>query len=200
MRQLVIDGFLSSSEVVQADACWPLPSWPGWVRYDSGKIACDVSTPLPVALSALLCRMAAAGLGALVGLPESAADLTLWGGGLHAMPRGSALGVHQDADVHPRLRLLRAWSAVLYVHAAWDPAWGGDLVLDAPEPVQIAPRPGRLAVFDCREVRHHVTAVRCPEGAERRSLALFGYLPRQGPGLRPRALFEAAGQGAAPRP
>jgi hypothetical protein len=104
--------------------------WAGWFSYDpayEAKRVSDLTAPLPPVLSMLLARMAQANLGAMLGMPDSVADLSLHGGGLFAYPRGSGLGRHQDADVHPRLGLARAWSAVLFVHPSWGGDWGGEL-------------------------------------------------------------------------
>jgi Rps23 Pro-64 3,4-dihydroxylase Tpa1-like proline 4-hydroxylase len=193
MRHVVIDGFLSTGEVIHADCCWPKEDWAGWVRYSpeyEHKLASDLVTPLPPFLSALLARMAAVNLGALLGMSEAVADLSLYGAGLFSYPKGAGLGSHVDADCHPRLGLRRAWSAVLFVHSMWDcGAWGGELCLEGVDAAIIEPRPGRLAVFNCMERHHHVAPVYCPRGAERRCLALFGYLPEASAGARPRAVF-----------
>lgn len=189
-RSVVIERFLTPSEVIHADACWPAPGWPGWHRYDPSyecKVVSNLTHPLPPFLAELLARMAQAGIGAMLGMPQSVADLSLAGGGLHAMPAGAGLARHLDADVHPRLGLARCWSAVLYVHPSWGECWGGELEIDGAPPT--APAPGRLAAFDSREAWHAVAPVRCPPGAERRSLAIFGYLCEPGKGERPRALF-----------
>lgn len=193
VRSVVIEQFLTPAEVLEANACWPAASWPGWVRYDEryeAKAASDLQTPVPPLLSAILARMAQAGLGAILGMPESVADLGLHGGGLHAMPPGAGLARHLDADRHPRLGLARAWSAALWVHPYWGAGWGGELEIDGAP--RIEPRPGRLAAFDSRDAAHAVAPVRCPAGCERRSLALFGFLPAPGEGRRPRAVFEHA--------
>lgn len=190
-RLVVIDHFLTPAEVVAADACWPAADWPGWVRYDEryeAKRASDLQAPVPPALAAILARVARSGVGDVLGLPSSVADLSLYGGGLHAYPAGAGLARHLDADTHPRLGLARCWSAVLWVHPSWGECWGGELHLDGERP--ILPAPGRLAAFDCRDSAHAVAPVRCPPGAERRSLALFGYLPCEGERRRPRAAFE----------
>jgi hypothetical protein len=192
MRHVVIDRFLDSADLIHADARWPARDWAGWFSYDpayEAKRVSDLTAPLPPVLSMLLARMAQANLGAMLGMPDSVADLSLHGGGLFAYPRGPGLGRHQDADVHPRLGLARAWSAVLFVHPSWGD-WGGELEFAGVPP--LAPLPGRLVAFDCREAAHAVAPVRCPEGCERRCLALFGYLAAPGEGKRPRAAFEDA--------
>lgn len=186
---LVLDGYASPAELAGVAATWPGDDWPGWVRYDpriEGKRASDLATPLPVACAALLARMAAERLGWSLGMAGAVADLSLHGGGLHEMQAGDSLGLHLDADTHPRLGLARAWSAVLYLDYA-APA-GGELLLcdDRRQVVErVAPTPGRLVAFDCRDGWHAVAECR----ARRRSLALFGYLPLPAGGGRPRARF-----------
>jgi hypothetical protein len=174
-------------------AAWPAADWPGWVACEhsgGGKRMSDLLTPLPPALAALLAGMACCRPARRVGIPGAVADLSLWGAGLHETSPGGHLAPHRDADTHARLGLRRAWSASLYVSGRWEPSWGGRLVLHLPGgPVKIDPLPGRLVVFDCREVLHEVEPYLPDAACPRRSLALFGYLPEPGPGARPRAEF-----------
>lgn len=190
---ITVDGWLTGEELIAVNRAWPAADWPGWIDYaEAGhgeKKACDAIRELPDVIAAVLVRLAALNPGAWLGMPEAAADLSLFGAGLHAMPRGSGLAAHLDADTHARLGLHRAWSAVLWVHNHWCDSWGGELCLHGSPGREVFPSPGRLALFDCRALRHHVEAVRCPQETERRSLALFGYLPEAGPRARPRALF-----------
>jgi hypothetical protein len=186
-RCVVIDGLLTAAELRAAIAAWPAADWPGWVAYPGGKRAADAASALPAALAALLARLAGLSLGALVGMPDAPADLSLYGGGCHELPPGAGLGEHRDADTHARLGLRRAWSAALYVHPAWEAGWGGELVLCGRPNRTVAPLPGRLAVFDARNCRHRVDAVAGP--VPRRSLAVFGYQPAAGRRRRPRAEF-----------
>lgn len=194
MRCVVVDDYLTSSEVLAASRCWPGPDWPGWVRYDGpqeGKRASDLSTPLPPYLCSLLARLARLDLGALVGLEGTAADLGLHGAGLHEVAPGGRVGPHEDAGMHPRLGLARAWSAALYVHPSWCPSWGGALALRGESPRVIDPLPGRLVVFACAGLEHEVTPVRRGTPASRRSLALFGYGAPAPRGAAVRAQFAA---------
>lgn len=190
----VLPRFASPSELAEVGAAWPGDDWPGWVRYDPGyeaKKASDLTSHIPTACSRLLARAAALPVGEWLGMPDAVADLSLWGGGLHEMPPGGSLGIHLDADGHPRLGLVRAWSAMLYVHEQWSPSDGGELVLHGKEgesPTRIPPAPGTLVAFDCRDCWHEVARLR--HGSQpRRSLAIFGYLPRPAKGERPRAHF-----------
>jgi hypothetical protein len=186
-RCVVIDGLLTPAELRAAIAAWPAADWPGWIAYPGGKRAGDAASALPVPLAALLARLAGLNLGALVGMPDAPADLSLYGGGCHELPPGAGLGEHRDADTHARLGLRRAWSAALYVHDRWEEGWGGELVLRGRPARAVPPLPGRLAVFDARACRHRVSPVAGP--VPRRSLAVFGYLPCPGPRRRPRAEF-----------
>lgn len=184
-----LDGFATGDELAEVAASWPADDWPGWVRYggpQEGKRASDASTPLPYFCARLLARMASCcPAHHLLGIYRSVPDLSLWGGGLHEMAPGSELPPHLDADGHPRLGLLRAWSAVLYVHEVWRPGDGGELVLLGKGGRSVTPVPGRLVAFDCRDRWHAVTKTL----VARRSLALFGYLPDPAGGERPRAEF-----------
>lgn len=194
-RYVTIDGLFSPSELIEANSVWPASDAAGWHTYDARherKRASDLVTPLPPLLAGMLAHLASLNLGAMLGMPTASADLSLHGGGLHELPPGPGLGCHLDADTHPRLQLARAWSASLYVHSCWDRGWGGALVLHAERgDVFVRPLPGRLVAFDA-SLKHHVEPISCPEGEFRRSLALFGYLPKPGKRERLRALFDGA--------
>lgn len=193
-RHVVIDGFASPRQLAEVNADWPAEDWPGWVRYgfpQQGKLASDSESTIPYHCSRLLLHAGALPIGCLLEMPDSVPDLTLWGGGLHEMRPGSELGLHLDADGHPRLGLRRAWTAVIYCHEHWWPGDGGELLLCRESGYvvgRIDPTPGRLVAFDCRDGWHAVTRL-SDLAKPRRSLALFGYSPELSTGQRPRALF-----------
>jgi hypothetical protein len=201
----VIDGVGNPRLLEKLARQWPSKGWLGWVGYDpaiEGKMASDLSTPLPPQAGSLLALLASMDLGQLVLRLNTVADLSLHGGGLHEVLPGGHLGCHLDASHHPRLGLARAWSAVLWVHTRWEPEWGGELVLhdSGRQPVvSIDPLPGRLAVFATTPTSwHSVNRVSGPQ--PRRSLALFGYRDCPGNVTRPRSLFAAApGEDDGPR-
>lgn len=183
----------------RASAEFPPWDWGGWeADYDSPlekKRACAAADRIPPACWEALGRMALLPVGA--GLVP---DLSLWGGGLHAMTAGGFLGTHLDADVSPRLKLERRVNAVLFLDA-WEAHWGGEFQLWLQDRSgvlrSVAPDFGRLVVFGTGDhTPHGVAELTCPPGVVRRTLALFWYgPPRPGSGKRRRALFlPAAGE------
>lgn len=171
-------------------------SWPktGWVEYGN-KQASDLATPIPVDCAKLLARMALLPVAQwLPSLPPIVPDMGLYGSGLHQMPPGSWLDWHLDSDTHGRLGLARVLSAVLWVHPRWDDDWGGELCLESG--ITVLPKPGRLAIFDCREAWHSVAKITGP--AQRRSLAMFWWSLDAGAGKRLRASFDAGKQFSVP--
>lgn len=195
---LVLDRFVSDEQLRYASYYWPDKGWSGWVLYNGpqeGKKASDLSASIPEVYSCMIAEMALLPIGDWLGEPDTVADLSLHGGGLHEMPCGCRLGLHEDADTHPRLGLARVWSAVVYVHP-WE-CHGGDLLFTSPGGdvlKRIAPVPGRLVAFDSRGTRHAVAAVE-GNSPSRRSLALFGYSASPGSRNRLRSHFPTFSSG-----
>ncbi len=182
--------------IASVNQSWPIPDWPGWMRYDTDdhtKSASDLSTAIPPVMSECLRRLALLPWSEWMGQDGLVPDLGLWGAGLHEMRPGESVGRHLDADHHPRLGLERRLSVMLYVHQHWEDDWGGELklwdMMTGPT-VWIRPHPGRLVALDTRGPSYHsVAPVRCPEGLTRRSLCLFFYGPQSATFTRARAKF-----------
>ncbi len=73
---------------------------------------------------------------------------------------GACYARHLDAF---RGRSARRLTAILYVHGAWEPGDGGELVAWTPAGRQVVqPLPGRLVVFASDRVEHEVLVTRVP--------------------------------------
>lgn len=180
-----------------AAAAFPSPDWPHWLRYDSAverKRACEDLAAMPAELARLVRAMQSPvfveWLRRLTRIGDLQADPTLRGGGLHASGRGDFLDVHLDYQIHPTLHLERRLNAILFL-SDWQ-AWGGELELwsaDAREKaVAIAPRFGRLVLFECSDLSYHgcPEPITCPADVVRKSVAVYYLSPPRG---RRRALF-----------
>lgn len=126
------------------------------------------------------------------------------GGGLHLTPPGGFLAVHTDYNGDGRRGLRRVLSAIVYLNADWDDAWGGELELWArggqEAAVRISPRLDRLVVLAHGDdnFHGHPQPLACPPGRFRASLATYYFVadpeaaarahgvvwhkPRRGPG------------------
>jgi hypothetical protein len=125
-------------------------------------------------------------IGRISGIDGLLADPILAGGGLHQSPRSGFLDLHVDANFHPFDKgLHRRINILIYVERDWQDDWGGQLELWSDrnrKPFELVasvpPRFNRAAIFSTtRTSWHGVTAVACPEGHSRKSLALYYYTP-----------------------
>jgi hypothetical protein len=191
---VILDSFCPPDELEAINSAWPGGDWPGWHHYDPAyehKKVSNLTEPIPPALSVWLAKMSLLPIGTWLGMPNVVVDLSLIGSGLHESPPGGKLDCHLDADTHPRLGLQRAFSAILYVTPQWQPSHHGRFLLcnDKKEVmVSIDPIPGRLIAFDCRNAWHGVQLIG-DDAPPRRSLSIFGYLPKEAKRERLRAKF-----------
>jgi 2-oxoglutarate-Fe(II)-dependent oxygenase superfamily protein len=121
-----------------------------------------------------------AALEALTGIRRLIADPELDGGGLHETPSGGFLNVHTDFLSHTtRLHWSRQVNLLLFLNPGWQESYGGGLEFwdaDARRAVQrIAPIFNRCVIFRTGNRSFHgaPSAVDCPPGTARRSLALY---------------------------
>lgn len=116
----------------------------------------------------------------LTGVRGLLADPHLDGGGLHETLPGGFLNVHTDFLAHTRERTWRReLNLLLFLNEAWEPAHRGWLELwDASVSRcerRIEPRFNRCVIFRTSGTSFHgvPSAVACPEGQSRKSLALY---------------------------
>ena len=118
----------------------------------------------------------------LTGVRGLIPDPFFTGAGLHLTLPGGHLALHADFNRDRARGLARRLSVVLFLVEAWDDAWGGHLELwDASLArceARVAPRPGRLVVFEHGDDHWHghPTPLRCPEGVGRQSLAAYYFV------------------------
>ena len=191
-RHVIVDDWAEPELVRAADAEWPEPYWPHWHRYNNGKLATKDSLRHPPACAELIRRMLCLPVSELLGIDGTFGDWHCHGGGLHALPPGSSLGLHLDSDHHPLTGWVRACNAVLYVNPVWDEECGGEFELwDAGGDHcvrQIAPRFNRLVLFEPSDCSWHgVAPVRGEES--RKSLAVFFWRHGACPRRRTQAQF-----------
>ena len=116
---------------------------------------------------------------------------SLEGGGLHQSSTGGFLNIHADYTVHPHERSWqRRANLILYLNDDWHPEYGGDLELWSADMKQcvekVAPIANRAIIFttDVDSFHGHPEPMRCPEGAARRSLALYYFSVEEDPLVR----------------
>ena len=129
----------------------------------------------------------------LTGIPTLIDDPEAHGAGLHLSVDGSYLQAHLDYEVHPTLQTHeRRLNAILFMHHEWDRNWGGELLLcdmNGKAVVEIEPKPGRLALFECGpESMHAVRVISCKQ-AVRLSCAVYYLAERRSTACRTRAVF-----------
>lgn len=170
-----------------------------WHKYDgpdeAGKRACckweAIQEYAPVCY-AILQFLSSAGAAAIVssitGIEGLEPDPTLYGGGLHEMPPGSALGLHLDCERHPRTGNQRRVNAILYLNEIdrlqeHSDRFGGRLLLWdrlRKEPkAWIVPCPGRLLLMETGAHSYHSVEpiIEGVDAIERRSLAVYYWSP-----------------------
>lgn len=183
----VLDDLLDPDQVAvlaAEHAAVPDSTWTNYLHVNERKRASTVPAAWGPALRALEQELQGDRfvglLERLTGIEGLRSDPSLDGGGLHRSGRGGFLNVHTDFTAHhsdPTLH--RRVNLLVYLHDEWDPAWGGALELwDADMGrcvTAIDPRPGRIVVFstDDRSLHGHPDPMTCPEGVDRRSLALY---------------------------
>ena len=127
-------------------------------------------------------------VGGLSGLPDLLSDPERFGGGQHVIRHGGFLGVHADFTHHPTTGHRRVLNLLLYLNAHWQKGDGGELELWAPDMsrcvIKVEPIFNRAVLFRTSTTSFHGH----PEplrGEERRSLAVYYYVPKIGPDGRP---------------
>lgn len=120
-------------------------------------------------------------LQALVGIPELIADPKMWGGGLHQTLPGGMLRVHADFLKHPIYRFDRRLNVLLFLNEDWQPEYGGNLELWAPDMSrcvrELAPVANRCVIFTTTDSSYHgyTQPIACPPDMSRKSIAMYYY-------------------------
>jgi hypothetical protein len=112
-----------------------------------------------------------AALGSITSVSGLRADPSFSRAGVFIGRPGGFQRVHEDFPRHPRTKLFNRVVLMLYC-STWEPGWGGELELwprdMAPPPLTIAPRLGRMVVFETSSAtRHGVSEITAPETSPR---------------------------------
>lgn len=191
---LVVDNFMPEAAVREFVAALPGPDHFLWKQYRKGKRGIR-----HVAGLRKQCRAFVSDYLALIErvVPEWTGhrsiipDTTYAGAGIHAVAPGGSLGVHVDFNELKKIKgvidgpLYRVLNTFLYLNEDWRDEWGGGLALyEPPDGMRpgrcvktIAPAFNRFVVFESsdRSWHGHPEPLRCPEGRERLSLAVYWY-------------------------
>lgn len=173
----------TDAEIDAINEEWPLTGW----RDKSGKTSIKSHTlDLPPTAEKVVKRLTSpefrAELSAAFGIPDLLPDPEKFGAGLHCIRRGGFLGMHVDFNRHPS-GLWRRVNLLLYLNREWRKSWGGALRLEgAGAVVEIPPNAGTAVIFPTTETswHGHPEPLNCPEGRERRSIAIY-YYTREAP-------------------
>ncbi len=120
-------------------------------------------------------------LAAVSGINGLLPDPSLFGGGLHEIPKGGRFSVHTDFNRHPVTDLDNRLVFITYLNKDWQPAFGGALELwDAASQQRAAdvmPLFGRSILFahSAKSLHGHPQPVDTPDGRPRRSVAAYFY-------------------------
>ncbi|HRC58395.1 MAG TPA: 2OG-Fe(II) oxygenase [Kofleriaceae bacterium] len=193
----VIDGLLGQARSTALARAFPPPEHPGWKRRDyaeqAGRLGQlqrtgfeDVAPPLRWLLAELGGMAFLDFLGALTGRRDLIADPHYTGAGPMATLPGGHLALHIDFNRDSARHLDRVATALYYLPAEWDEAWGGELELwDRARTrceVKLAPLRDRLVVMAHGEDHWHghPAPLRCPPGSWRAVVAAHYYAARAG--------------------
>ena len=194
---VVVDGLLGEARSAALARAFPGPEHPGWKRRDyaeqSGRLGQlqrtgfdGVEPGLRVLLTELGGMAFLDFLSALTGRRDLIADPHYTGAGPMATLPGGHLALHVDFNRDSARHLDRAVTALYYLPAQWDEAWGGELELwDRARTrceVKLAPVRDRLVVMAYGETHWHghPAPLRCPEGQQRQVVAAHYYAARAG--------------------
>lgn len=133
-------------------------------------------------------------LSRLTGIPDLRADPILEGGGLHQSGRGGFLNIHTDfSHHHYHQNWRRRVNLILYLNPEWHEEWGGAIELWDSQMqrcvTKFPPLLNRALIFNTDERSFHgfPEPLACPEGAFRKSLALYYYTEENRPRIIPRS-------------
>lgn len=189
MPHVFLKDFLDPDVVVAASREFPAVDTAAWTHYqhqNENKHGMTKRQAFPALLGALTDELNSpefvAWLSELTGIPDLMADPLLEGGGLHQSGRGGFLNVHTDFSHHHYHRhWRRRVNLILYLNDGWQAEWGGAIELwDERMQECIAKYPpllNEVLIFDTNEKSFHgfPEPLTCPEGASRKSLALYYY-------------------------
>lgn len=120
-------------------------------------------------------------LESLTGINALLPDPRMRGGGIHVTEPGGLLRVHADFNKHPLFGLDRRINVLIYLNEDWQEDYGGHLELWNSDVSQcekrILPIANRCVIFNTSSdsFHGHPQPLTCPQGRERRSIAMYYY-------------------------
>jgi hypothetical protein len=191
-----LENFLEAAEARALMEEFPGPNSSAWIQYkhhNENKLGLPKREMFPRGIGRVVDELNSpefvAWLGALTGIAGLVADDTLEGGGLHQSARGGFLNVHADFTMHHHHKnWRRRINLILYLNEDWQDEWGGAIELWDREMtrcvVKVPPLLNHALIFNTDENSFHgfPDKLTCPEGASRKSLALYYYTPERGAG------------------
>lgn len=164
---------------------------PNLYSYDNPlekKLAYDKVDELPSVISNVLAIMNSSKfvlwLENITGVSGLIPDPHYRGGGVHIAKYGGKLDIHIDFNIHPRLKLIRRFNAILFLNSDWKDEWKGHLELWSMDKEsmtlcecirKISPIFDRLVIFDTTIPHGFPDLICCPEDRYRFSLATYYY-------------------------
>ena len=186
---ILLNDFLELPVARQIAGEFPARNTDAWTHYqhhNENKLGMAKRECFPPELGAVVDELNSpefvSWLSELTGIPGLMADPMLEGGGLHQSGRGGFLNVHTDfSNHHYHKHWRRRVNLILYLNEGWQEQWGGSIELwDSGMHHCVAKYPPLLnhaLIFNTNEISYHgfPEPLQCPEGASRKSLALYYY-------------------------
>ena len=188
---LHLENFLEPEVARGMMAEFPEPKSHAWIQYkhqNENKLGLPKREMFPQRIGQIVDELNSpeflAWLTKLTGIEGLVSDDTLEGGGLHQASRGGFLNVHADFTMHHHQRnWRRRLNLILYLNEPWQAEWGGAIELWDQEVsrcvARVSPLLNHALIFNTDEHSFHgfPDRLNCPEGASRKSLALYYYTP-----------------------
>ncbi len=187
---IVIDNFLdfgvasaAAGEYLPYEQALPLGKSFAKVN-ENKKVQIVDPEKFPTNISRITAALAApdllADLEYITGIDNLIWDPKFSGGGMHQTGRSGWLDVHVDFNFNEELQFHRRLNILIYLNPTWEPSWGGNLELwdSGVEKLfhSIEPVMNRCVIFTTSQISQHgVSAVNCPEGIQRQSIAAYYY-------------------------
>ena len=186
----VIDGLLRPDFATAMSRAFNEIDWQSYIHVNENK-QCSNNAKFPPLIAAGLGEMNSprflSFLTELTGIENLIADTDFGSGGLHQSTLGGYLNIHADFTIHPFHRdWRRRINVLVYLSEQWEESWGGELELWDKDMTtcrqRVKPAFNKAVVFNTSEssFHGHPTPMTCPEGAFRRSIAMYYYTREDG--------------------
>jgi hypothetical protein len=185
------DNFLPESLAKELAANFPDFKDPYWIRrsethrFQQQKLKVHDEEKMPVLIRHVLNQFNSATflkfLENLTGINGLIGDPYFHGGGMHQIEKGGRLGIHTDFNWNEKLRLDRRVSIILHLNEDWKEEYGGHLEFwnqyVTKCEVKLLPMLNRIVIFTNFDYswHGHPDPMTCPDGRNRKSLALYYY-------------------------